>query len=255
MGGIIHSIDYFLKFYNIEYMNSFERKLIDRQLEKNEFLKDLKEFLIDKLEFLPFSVLDQKSPKELLDLYRQYLNQEANFENFKKFYKEITKKEADKDKLSEYKSYLLGKLPQQLQERHLEISKEQEETDRDFIKRLEEIHKEREKISQRMILGFHCSDINFWKEEGQTFIKAGPRIEVINEKTKTGLHFYSTDLNHLFGPRSKFLYLIEGSTYDIKENKKVQNPYWIYVERDLPVLKVIPITDEIEKELDLKFER
>lgn len=245
-------------------MDSFEKIKEQKQeqkleTERNETLKDLKEFLIEKLDFLPFSILNQKSSKELLNLYKHYLEQKANLNNFKKFYKEAAQKEINEKKPDEYfdkyKTYLLGKLPQQLQERLLEISEKQQETEKEFIKRLEEIHREREKINQRMILGFHCSDINFWKGEKETFIKSGSKEEVIGDIKKTGLHFYSIDPQHLYVTRSKFLYLVEGSMYEIKNNKNVQSPYWFYTERDLPVLKVIPLDNEVVESLDLKFEK
>lgn len=242
---------------------SFEKRdLIKKKLEKDlveqekSSVEEFKNFLFEKFNFLPGSTLKEKSSKELLDFYCSYLNQEPNFENFKEFYEKITKKKIGKKDYWRYKEYLLGKLPEKLQERQLEISEEKGESDEELVKRLEDIHKKREKESLRTILGFHTSDIDFWKGEGKTFIKSGPRVEVIKNKEKTGLKFYSVNPQSLFLPRSKFLYLVEGSIYDLKKGKHVHNnPNWVYVERELKVLKCIPLNNEVIKEFGLVFEK
>jgi hypothetical protein len=226
--------------------------------EKKEALENLesfKNFLIEKMAFLPKRELKEKPPAEILDLYKEYLNREASFENFKNFYGKFSKKEITGKSSAEYRDYLLNKLPFKIREKHLETLYEKSPNPDEFIENLEANHQMRKENNLQMILGFRCSNTDFGGFEGESFVKMSSEVESFGEEDLSGLTWYATDKHHLYGKKLKYLYLVEGSNYDEKTKEKIGRSHWVFAKRKLAVIEMIPLSSEVIEKLDLKFEK
>jgi len=226
--------------------------------EKKETLENLdsfKNFLIEKMAFLPRKKLKEKPPAEIVDLYKEYLNQETNFENFKNLCGKFSEKEITEKSSEKYRDYLLNKLPFKIREKYLETLYEKNPNPDEFVEKLEENHQIRKENNLQMVLGFHCSNVDFGGFEGESFVDMSSEIENLGGEDLSGLTWYATDKHHLYGTKQKYLYLVEGSNYDEKTKEKIGRSHWVFTKRKLAIIEMIPLSGEVIGNLDLKFEK
>ncbi|MBI2633477.1 MAG: hypothetical protein HYW78_03800 [Parcubacteria group bacterium] len=216
-------------------------KLLDEELALE--VVEAKNFFIQKMEFLDLRKLQSSSPKEVFDLYREYINGEASREHYQKLIsaggENMSAFEEDN-----YRYYLLGKLPYELQERNKNKP----------VNELEEIHKAREEMRSKMILGFRVSSAEL--RSGETIETDRTQSREINEMLLEGnLGEYSDNEKYLYGSASKKrnLYLIEGNESDQITDPNGWRARAIGKGKGLRVIGKLTLTPELEKALGLKF--
>lgn len=244
------------------------------QKEAEEIVK-FKNFLIENLPAISPEALSKKKAGELFELYKNLINEEASFENFKKFLltcaseteKEIIQELAKDDVKNDilisdaYRKYLLMKLPKELQERQEQISEERNEPEIP-IERLERVHERRG--DDRMVLGFHTSPINFWREPVTKVERAFSRDEFAVPETgkkycdESAKTWYSADRRQLYFGQTqpKYVYLIEATNSEFRTKQHYDREHGaFYSHSPLTALCMLPLTPETMKIFDLKFGR
>lgn len=237
--------------------SAFEREAIEPEKESKE-IKQLRNHFSDEMEFLDPDFFESSSTGKIFELYQEYINQEPSFRNFKKLLLKTTSSkerkksiiqikeedlETDENLEESFRCYLLNKLPHAIRERQTQISEEKGEKEIP-VKNLLLVHQKR---PHRIILGFHCSNIDI---PGHKIKSAKDGEEVIEGIPETGLVFYSTDPKKLYGKKTNYLYFVEGYS---DETKRVQVPEWAYRKGILEFYFKTPLTNEVVQELGLEF--
>lgn len=217
-----------------KFIEQKERELTPEVLEAQEFFIEQLSFLADRQK------LQQAPIRKLFEDYKEYINSDATQENFQNLIIKYNDTESNQD---EYREYLLGKLPKELQERNSEKT----------VKELEEIHGKRKKIGSKMLLGFHVSAQDI--PETDTIKESQSESQIGDVVLQRGGYVqYSDNPHYLWSSPapSRYLYLVEGS----EEDKKINDMGWrarAIHGQGLEILAKFNLTKELEDVLGLKF--
>jgi len=241
---------------NFEKMISVELKpeTQKKEIETSPEILEAREFFIQQLKLLAdLEKLKLMSTKELFDIYKDFINSKASKKHFEKLVKDCGGQKSKEN----YKNYLLTKLPQELSGRLR--GRLRGRNSNAFIPQLEKIHQARAKRGLQMILGYHISDKD---------IALKDKINITNDKEIVHIDLkthqekvlskgccveYSQNPQYLFNVPGNKLYLVEGSTADLKTHSDGLRARRVQKGEGLTIIAKFEITENLEKALDLKF--
>gem|GEM_PF-7116714 len=236
--------------------------------QEDESTANMSEFLENALPMVSVEGFEPKQiPRHrLLQLYVHMMNKtSADVAGFAEYLRMLCGKDVPVDDWQNnemmaraFKQFLWEKLPTELQKRQEEIAMERQEQEIP-TERLLKLHERRKQSGDASIVGFHVGP---FQKSGKVYFGQGVHeVRAGDAQAEmSGGAFYATDPEHLYGQKNGALYIVEGS------RKHLETPYarskekqkWAAAQGNLPVLndgEPIPITDELVKEFNLRFEQ